>query len=703
MSNRFPTDRICTACVCILFLIIVTYSNSLHATWHLDDFQNILGNSAIHLTHISLTGVDRALHAYPLGHGLQRSLPNLTFALNWYIGQDHVLGYHIVNIAIHMIASIFLFLTILGFLAAPNLTDKFQKNDKYFIALLSAAFWAVNPIQTQAVTYIVQRMAEMAGMFYIAGLFFYVRGRLEDARGKRYFLYTVCALTYGLAMLSKPNAVTLPILIFLAEFIFFQDLSDPLTRRIAILLTVGGGLLLGAGGFFVFFGDSFTKLLNGYNARHFTLIERLLTEPRIVIFYLSQIFYPVPTRLSLVHTYPVSTSFFSPWTTTLCIVAIFISLCAAIYLIRRKPLLSFAILFFFLNHIIESSIIPLELVFEHRNYLPSMFLFVPVSIGILRAYQFYKAHNKIMYQILVAATILLLIGLGSGTYIRNMAWQTQKSLWEDALKKAPGSSRPYHNLAWGYYEQIGAYDKAIEYYKKALQHPYPIKGSRAQPYYSIGNLYDQKNETEKAIRYYKKSIGITEDYVKPQYNLATDYIKQGKYDEAKKHLDVLLGISPDNTTYLGLNGILFLDMHRFDQALVSFRKWLKYEPGNWQSYLYIGIAFNLMGRYDRSNWFLRRADQMHPKEAIVKLVLADNRYRAGYAHEARSYINAFIDIVGISDIQKFFNNLASDGYNIPFGFEKILPMIQAQMEDRIREISETAAHLTLGKNVPASR
>ena len=194
-----------------------------------------------------------------------------------------------------------------------------------------------------------------------------------------------------------------------------------------------------------------------------------------------------------------------------------------------------------------------------------------------------------MYRILVGSTILLLIGLGSATFIRNMAWRTEKSLWEDVLQKAPNNPRAYHNIAAEYYEPIGDYDKAIAYFKKAAKFQYPIKSDLSQPYYCIGDLYDKKNEIKEAIAYYKKSISVWYGYVKPHYKIAIDYIKQGQYAAAEKHIDSLLGVFPDKPSYLFLKGILLLDQHRFDSALLYFRKCLMLQPDDSTNYLYIDI------------------------------------------------------------------------------------------------------------------
>ena len=122
----------------------------------------------------------------------------------------------------------------------------------------------------------------------------------------------------------------------------------------------------------------------------FTLKERLLTEPRIIIYYLSEIFYPMASRLSLVHDIKISTSFFKPWTTIPAILAIISLLGIGLSQAIKRPIIAFAIFFYFINHIIESTILPLELIFEHRNYLPSFFLFFPVATGLIWMIDYFK-------------------------------------------------------------------------------------------------------------------------------------------------------------------------------------------------------------------------------------------------------------------------------------------------------------------------
>lgn len=167
-----------------LAAVFCSYFNTFNAGWHLDDEPNILNNSKLHLSSLTLEQINNALRAHPVtpdSKSFYRPLPCLTFALNWYLAQDNVLGYHIVNLAIHILTAWFLFLTLQLLL---HIHYKKQYPPQFFTcaALLAALLWALAPIQTQAVTYIVQRMASMAAMFSIIAIYAYLRGRVASSK-----------------------------------------------------------------------------------------------------------------------------------------------------------------------------------------------------------------------------------------------------------------------------------------------------------------------------------------------------------------------------------------------------------------------------------------------------------------------------------------------------------------------------------------
>ena len=316
-SYHLPSKPLFLSSFVLLWLLIYPiYSNTLNASWHMDDQPNILDNRPLHIDNLMPPTLFQTFFASPGSiKKLYRPIPCLTFALNWYFGRDDPTGYHLVNILIHILTSFILFLLIFTLFQTPALKGLRTLQEAYFISFLSAVLWAINPIQTQAITYIVQRMAAMAAMFYLVGMLLYIKARMSNVNSKRTFLYLGCLISFLCAVGSKENAATLPLALVLLEIAFFQK-SGRIDSKITIFRTAAWAFVL----VFIAFIVIYTKgnllfFLGGYAHRSFSLIERLLTEPRVVVYYLSQIFYPIPNRLSIDHTVPLSTSLTDPWTT----------------------------------------------------------------------------------------------------------------------------------------------------------------------------------------------------------------------------------------------------------------------------------------------------------------------------------------------------------------------------------------------------
>ena len=455
----------------IFVMVFSIYSNTFNASWHFDDEPNILNNTSLHLTELNLKNIQKTFSpSWDKGGRLYRPTACLSFALNYYFGGTEVFGYHLVNLVIHCLSSIFLFLFIYNALNLPILENRYE-NNAHFVAFLATILWTINPIQVQAVTYIVQRMASMAGMFYIASLYFFLKGRISKTKRLRIIHFLFCLFFGVLALGSKENAIMLPFAILLFDLILIQGITKRNLIRYALFFLLVIIFCLGAA--LILKGPSILnpeRLLAGYNQRGFTLSERLLTEPRILLLYISLIFYPMAQRLCFSHDIALSKGLFSPPTTFLAIFLLAAIVGLAILKSKKWPLLSFSVLFFFLNQIIESSFIPLELVFEHRNYIPSMLLFVPVAILIVKGINFFH-QKRVMQAIIVGSVILVLISFGHSTYMRNFAWQTEETLWLDAESKSPNLARVHHNLG-KYYTDAGLKQSALIQYANGT----PITG-----------------------------------------------------------------------------------------------------------------------------------------------------------------------------------------------------------------------------------
>lgn len=641
----------------LLVIVFLAYSNTFHASWHLDDYANITQDPRIHLNDLSVESLWKTTCAFTERPRDARPLARLNLAINWYFSRGDPFSYHGVNILIHVLTAFFLYLAGTLLLASPRLKRKYFHH-RYFIVLLAVALWAVNPIQTQAVTYIVQRMAALAALFYVVGIYFYLKGRLAQRTPGKFMFFGLCAFSFILGLASKENAAMFPLSLLLIEAAFFQDLAQKRVRHVLLGIFIGGMLFTFAAGVLVFFKGDPLKILN-YDLRYFSPVQRVMTEPRILIYYLSQIFYPIPARLSIEHDIVVSTSLFHPWTTLPSIMMVSAFVVGGVLWLKKYPLLGFAVLFFFLNHVIESSIIGLELVFEHRNYLPSLFLFFPVAAGFAKLLDYYRPKNRWLYLTLAGFILCLVVALGAGTYVRNFAWSTEKTLWEDAVTKAPLSSRPWHNLAMTHYERIGQPEKAMVLYRKALEleqrnnyHKSVVLSNMAANYYYRGH-YNQ------ALRYWKKSLEANPSNPKTRFLLSLALIKLKKHLEAAGHLDQLIARYPDNVEVLNLRGVMLLLENNYGQALGYFKRC--FQRNSWRpAIINAGAAFSLMGRNQRAEMFFKMIRPGNTEDKICTLWLAWNAMKNGDLQEADGYLDRLMALNPVKDPKPWLASLSRD-------------------------------------------
>ncbi len=450
----------------LLVMLLIIYGNSFSGEWHFDDYHNIVENRNVHLQGLSWQEIRKTFSGIAEGSegGLStRPISYLSFGLNYFSRGTEVFGYHVVNFFIHFAASFFLFLFIRNTLQLPLLRERYGEK-AYGIALLAAFFWATSPLQVHAVTIIVQRMSSLAGLGTVMALYFYLRSRTAERGRPRWAFAVLCAASALLAFGSKENAAMLP------------DLDPPVSTSLLIQGATRETLLrllkyawippiLHALLRFHVLATSCPVVFQTYQVRPFTLAERLLTAPRILIFYVTLLLYPIPSRLTLLHDIDISRSLFDPWTTVAGIAGDSAHLRGGRPYGPKRPLLSFCALFFFLNHLIEGTIIPLELIFEHRNYIPSMFFFVPVAVLMVRCLDYFSYRRG--FQIFMAAGFAVLLAFqGHTTFERNDVVRSDVHLWLDNVRKSPALSRPHINLARHYYE-AGMYGQAYSELKTA--------------------------------------------------------------------------------------------------------------------------------------------------------------------------------------------------------------------------------------------
>lgn len=677
--------------VLLFLLLIPCYSNSFNASWQLDDRPNIIDNRRLHIDNLMPSTLWNTFSAKPGEYGsLYRPIANLSFALNWYLGKDNPIGYHVANFSIHLATTIILYATFLLLFSTPATMGRFGINDSRFIAALGAALWAINPIHTQAVTYIVQRMAILAALFYILGIFLYLKGRLIQERSGKIIFFTGCLLSYLLAVGSKENAIMLPVSLLLTELVFFRDTHRAHHGKTNILWA-GAAIFL-----FICFAimtlvkfDGLDFLLNGYQNRPFSMPERLMTEARIVIWYIGLIFYPSPHRLSVAHDVTLSTSLASPWTTLPAMLTIAALVVLALWRIKKNAFLSFGILFFLINHIVESSILPLELIFEHRNYLPSMFLFLPVAAGIQLLLEHETLKSRTAYHLMVAFVPLLLIALSWSTYYRNAVWQTEKTLWEDAMAKAPKNARPLTTLAdvlaAGNNPPTIDLDRALGFYFKSLQLDKARNDIEPMIMGNMADLYVKKQELSTAIQLYQKTIERYPNYARARYNLSVLLGTTGQLDAANREIDRILNAGYMKEDYYNLKGTILMWEQQPEAALVQFKKALRLTENKAKPFIGIGSALCDMGYHRQAEWFLRLAHKAQPDAIVTLLLLIENALNADNPVEAEQWTQRLLNEHSLPTIKTWLDRLPTFYQMPPVSVDRVA----ATIYDRASALPDT--------------
>lgn len=362
-------------------LVAVIYWPGLRGGFFFDDYVNIIEPAEIQLKNISIESLRNLWEsgrAGPLG----RPVSMLSFGANYYFAGFNPFVFKLTNLAIHCLNG-FLLYFLTGLFARAAYPSSGTRRIRLLAAIV-ATLWVIHPIQATSVLYVVQRMTSLASMFMLLVLIFHVWGRQREKLGRIELASFAMAwgVFFPLAMLSKETGVVVLLYVAAYEAILHRNYIkrlDLFGSWYLRLLFVLGCISL------VYIFAPGRTWMQAYDTRSFTLSQRLLTESRIIWEYVHLIVMPALPDFGLYHDdFKLSTGLFSPASTLFAIVGLF-GLAAISWIGRIKwPLISFAILWFLLGHSLESSILPLELMHEHRNYLPSLGVFI-ILIAVLQS------------------------------------------------------------------------------------------------------------------------------------------------------------------------------------------------------------------------------------------------------------------------------------------------------------------------------
>lgn len=452
----------------VFFVIVIAtvfaYYPGLHGPFVFDDYVNFVDNKAIAIHSLDIASLWNAALSNESGI-LRRPLPALSFALNYYFsdGFTNTFQFKVTNLVIHLANAclVYWLATLLLDIHGGNTGVNHGKRQPWLPGM-AAAIWTLHPLQVTSVLYVVQRMTSLSALFVLAGLIAFIHGRRllqeRDLRGARFMWAGLLGGTV-LGMVCKENAALLPLYALVIEFVFFHGCRPSLSRKILAPIYVIPLALLGL--LALFWVVSYPNLiLNAYNLREFTLGERLLTEPRVLWFYVSLLLLPLSNRFTLFHDdIPFSTDLFHPGDTAMALAGLMLAVVIGLRYRKKYPLLSFSVLWFLAGHVMESSFIGLELVHEHRNYLPSFGPIVGVVYGV--AVVFSRFNRK---EIPLALSVLTIVTISFSTLAIARAWKSEQSLAAFMVQHHPQSARSHATIADLYLEKQKDPVKALNQY-----------------------------------------------------------------------------------------------------------------------------------------------------------------------------------------------------------------------------------------------
>jgi tetratricopeptide (TPR) repeat protein len=604
-----------------------------------DDITSIVDNPALHWERVSWDGFRGLFEAAWLK---RRVVANLSFALNHVAGGLDPAGYHLANVFVHLATGAALALLVWVYLRSEG--EKTPGWQRLASVTVSVIIFLVHPLNTQAVTYVVQRMASLSTFFAVLSLTMYVAGRRGALGGKAAPWLAASVLFWLLGLGTKENVAILPLVLLTYEWCFHRAYwrerlgsvwAGPPYRRVAIIVIALSAVGLLAGGLLAFFGGNPFSLTHEWPRRGFNGIERMLTQTRVHWLYLGLLLWPSPGRLNLDYDFIVSRGLLQPPSTLLALLALALLVAFVIYLAARRPLLGFPLLAYFEFHALESGPASLEMVFEHRMYLPMTMLAVALA-AVLNGL---RGRMRILIPAGAAVVILL---LAVATRARNETWADPVRLAYDVAQKSPAKPRPQTNLRVAY-RNAGRYQEAEAAFRRSLE----LDPWRWTTHYALGALYLETGQPEEAEAEFRETVRLSPTATRAAYAIGEALEAQGRTEEAFSYYMSLgsqlgmagrafeameplrraVALDPASSVAHNSLGNVYGMAGMTELALIEYRAAVEHGPDNAQAVYNLALLLDRAGEFDEAVVMYRRFVQLAPSSLAQYVSRAESRIR----------------------------------------------------------------------------
>jgi protein O-mannosyl-transferase len=603
-DTRFSFEAwFCKPSVLSLIILIAgacVYSNSLHGVFLLDDASSIAGNPTIR--HLSKLGDIFSTRAFVTVQS--RPILNLSLALNYAISGTEVWSYHLFNILIHIASGLFLFGIVRRILELKAETFSLSKTQSIGLGFIVALIWTVHPLQTESVTYIIQRAESLMGFFFLGTFYFFVRAVQEPSKTK---WYTLSVIFCALGMATKEVMVTAPVLVLLLDKSYFtSNFKTALAERkkyyaglliclgiAAVLVVLSGGNRGGTIGF----GTGVPWL------------QYEKTQCEALVRYIALSFWPHP----LVFEYGTFTSNalsqWLPWGLVL-LPVILITLWALYF----KPMLGFIGAWFFCI-LSPTSLVPgtSQMIVEHRMYLPLVAVLVAgiwfLWIVLKKLFSRSLAFNAILIFGLVSTTIL-----GAVTLSRNADYNSAFGMWTKTVEQRP---------------------------KNALAHV-----MLAEEYVARGN-------DSEALKHYETALSIYPTLYIAQEEIALLYIRNNEINLAKEHNLEALRLFPNYPDALNSYGVICMRLNQVTQALDYFARAISYKPNLTDAYYNQGNAYAALNNHEEAIRSFKKALTLNPSLASAYFNLGNSYAAVDRKQDAIDAYQTAVKIRGVYPTAEF--------------------------------------------------